>query len=404
MSLPRAGEAGIAADAASDPEREAWRSLSKAEGADGFGEMFALLFGAQTPAARAQPQPEPEGEMTELGQPKAADIALLVSRGSGAGVKAQAAGAAVVIQTADVDIPDPTQSCHAAIVLPETEPGVLPDDIPPPMPGPPPDQTGSRPHAMPIQGAMAAAAVSAPIGGQANVLPQQISDPAPRSERKEGKERLTAIDDVSLRAATSATSAAANGPVHAPPFAQGNWQPFDNRRAAQHQQSGRDSTEVPVAGIVEFRPGMTRADVTPALPAEAQGRQVAQTISGQIAAAISSGPDGQIDIALEPAELGRVRIGLQASDGAISLSIMAERPETADLMRRHLDQLIGDFRALGYTEVTFTFGDQSGTPGDKDTSARASVGDTDLAAPDPADISNALTAQRARSGGLDIRL
>ncbi|MEL7116941.1 MAG: flagellar hook-length control protein FliK, partial [Pseudomonadota bacterium] len=69
--------------------------------------------------------------------------------------------------------------------------------------------------------------------------------------------------------------------------------------------------------------------------------------------------EGVIEIALKPEELGRVRMLITLADGALQVSLAAERPETADLMRRNLDILAQDFRELGYQDVSFDFGTQS---------------------------------------------
>ena len=66
------------------------------------------------------------------------------------------------------------------------------------------------------------------------------------------------------------------------------------------------------------------------------------------------------EISLNPEELGRVRLSLTAADGGITLNIVAERPETQDLMRRHIDQLTQQFRELGYGTISFSFGKNGG--------------------------------------------
>lgn len=72
-------------------------------------------------------------------------------------------------------------------------------------------------------------------------------------------------------------------------------------------------------------------------------------------------PDRPVELTLEPAELGRVRMTLSAGETTMNVSLSFERPETADMMRRHIDLLAEEFRQLGYRDVTFDFG---GHPGD----------------------------------------
>lgn len=123
----------------------------------------------------------------------------------------------------------------------------------------------------------------------------------------------------------------------------------------------------------------------------------------RLAEAVAHFPDRAVELTLSPEELGRVRMTLSTQDGVLTLSIQADRPETIDLMRRHIDQLAQDFRDLGYTELSFSFG--SGGTGSGDTAggrrgaadAAPPVTDTIRGHPAPADRSGG-------DGGLDLRL
>lgn len=57
--------------------------------------------------------------------------------------------------------------------------------------------------------------------------------------------------------------------------------------------------------------------------------------------------DAPLDLALDPPELGRLRLSFSDINGALTLVIAAERPETADLMRRHLGLLAQEFARAG---------------------------------------------------------
>lgn len=79
----------------------------------------------------------------------------------------------------------------------------------------------------------------------------------------------------------------------------------------------------------------------------------------QIAAAIgrgASGTDRVIDLMLNPEELGKVRLSLSQSDAGLSVSVLAERPETLDLLRRNIDLLAREFLDIGYQSAEFSFG------------------------------------------------
>ncbi|MDP5360631.1 MAG: flagellar hook-length control protein FliK, partial [Paracoccaceae bacterium] len=103
---------------------------------------------------------------------------------------------------------------------------------------------------------------------------------------------------------------------------------------------------------------------TPATATTETARHVAQ----QIAVSVMNTPGKATEIALNPEELGRVRLSLTAADGVITLAVLAERPETQDLLRRHMDVLAQEFRALGYGTISFSFGHdgQSGDRADQD--------------------------------------
>ncbi|WP_157708926.1 flagellar hook-length control protein FliK [Roseovarius faecimaris] len=87
-------------------------------------------------------------------------------------------------------------------------------------------------------------------------------------------------------------------------------------------------------------------------------------IAAQIAGAIQrGGPNPTIDLSLNPAELGRVKISLQPSDGVVLVHVVADRGETLDLLRRHAEQLAQEFHSIGYGEAQFSFSRQSSDQG-----------------------------------------
>ena len=78
-------------------------------------------------------------------------------------------------------------------------------------------------------------------------------------------------------------------------------------------------------------------------------------VAQQIAEAIKASTKGSVEIALNPVELGRVRMVLSPSEAGLTLNILAERPDTLDLMRRNIDDLSRSFAELGYEDVSFSF-------------------------------------------------
>lgn len=130
-------------------------------------------------------------------------------------------------------------------------------------------------------------------------------------------------------------------------------------------------------------------------------RSYAPQVASQIATAVVQSSNGATEIALNPEELGRVRITLTTTEAGLSVAILAERPETADLMRRNLDMLAREFRELGHENLSFTFGDQSDGSDQQGNHGPQSGLETDAnAMPDVASTSVTL----ALSGGLDLKL
>lgn len=78
-------------------------------------------------------------------------------------------------------------------------------------------------------------------------------------------------------------------------------------------------------------------------------------IGRQIAEAFHRMSDKPMELALNPQELGRVKLSISASELGITVSVLAERPETLDLMRRNIDQLAREFQMIGYENINFAF-------------------------------------------------
>ncbi len=128
-------------------------------------------------------------------------------------------------------------------------------------------------------------------------------------------------------------------------------------------------------------------------------------IAHRLAEALAQVPDGPVEVTLSPEELGRVRMSLTTQDGALTMVLHADRPETLDLMRRHIDSLARDFRELGFDDLTFSFGERpdsrhSPKPG----SAARADGDAGAAAAPPAAPPLARTLPADPGGGLDLRV
>ena len=124
------------------------------------------------------------------------------------------------------------------------------------------------------------------------------------------------------------------------------------------------------------------------------------------------GGTGTLDLTLSPEELGRVRLSLSHHDGGVAVRIAADRPDTADLIRRHLPELHRDLRALGHGDVSFSFsgGASGGARQDRAAMARPAAPPTGAQiettgnATAAAAVLTATSGQRpGLDGGLDLR-
>lgn len=129
-------------------------------------------------------------------------------------------------------------------------------------------------------------------------------------------------------------------------------------------------------------------------------------ISRQIAEALPMQDSAGFDLALSPEELGHVRLRLSIVDGASLLSIHAERPETLDLIRRHIASLETELRAHGHDGLTLRF---SGGDGGAQTATQDRSDSTRTRSPAEASIAEAMSDTptprlATRQDRLDLRL
>ncbi|WP_204112719.1 flagellar hook-length control protein FliK [Shimia biformata] len=114
--------------------------------------------------------------------------------------------------------------------------------------------------------------------------------------------------------------------------------------------------ELPLTVLQARGPDMTVAPghvvPTPVAPSHAEA---ARAVAQQIAEVAVQRAGGTVEIRLNPEELGAVRMTLTGGDTHLTVSIVADRGETAELMRRHIDQLAREFRDIGYSNLSFSF-------------------------------------------------
>lgn len=127
-------------------------------------------------------------------------------------------------------------------------------------------------------------------------------------------------------------------------------------------------------------------------------------IARQMAEVLQRASDRPVEVSLNPRELGRVRMNISAVEAGITVNVVAERPETLDLMRRNIDQLVREFEALGYNNINFAFAEgearqnfsDGGSEPDSQASTRLHL--------DTVPSENVPQVTRLQSSGVDIRL
>jgi flagellar hook-length control protein FliK len=157
--------------------------------------------------------------------------------------------------------------------------------------------------------------------------------------------------------------------------------------------TGMDGTQ----GLrVEHAATPASVDLPP--PRTATADRPVPPVPQQIADAIRQSTRTQIDLTLSPDELGRVTLSFQPEGDGVRVHLVTERPETLELLRRHIPELAAELRAAGYDTASFSFGRQGQAPREA-----PDTGSGNPADPDPSDPAPPRPA-RAAAGALDLRL
>lgn len=180
----------------------------------------------------------------------------------------------------------------------------------------------------------------------------------PSSSRRSVPDALPASADSAVKSGFSANSLS-NTPTQSEATAQ-TFALLDNAQpsaAALEWQADAERAFDPIADLRAANSGTgigtSRSDPVfqrPEIPRQvaAQLADIAQRMSGK-----------SVELALNPAELGRVKLSLTPAENGMAVTITAERAETLDLMRRNIDTLAQEFRDIGYEDISFSFEQQS---------------------------------------------
>lgn len=266
--------------------------------------------------------------------------------------------------------------------------------------------TAAGPAREAAMGIVAQPALAAAPGSGVASRPNGSTDTSPRAGRS--------VDDRSSRRAERAgfptLSAAEDALRKAVPGEAALDSPFKavmpsawaSKRSWSASEGGPVDAQAAAGGYAPVSIGASHA-----VPAEAS---VARAIARQVAAHPALVAEGKAELRLTPEELGPLRLVVEGSDNGLRLVIEAAKPETADLLRRHVEALRQELRQEGLGSVGVSIGGgeahrDGGAPTSWDRSGTAPRTMPPEAALGPAPTAVAAPAPRGRgaSGHLDLR-
>ncbi len=153
---------------------------------------------------------------------------------------------------------------------------------------------------------------------------------------------------------------------------------------------------------IQFGIKIERQVVETILPSRAAvaAAPVATQITAQLPQLLTKADKQTIELRLDPPELGRVTIHLTTNDQQVTAQVIADRPDTVDLMRRHAELLAATLARAGFSQADLSFqqGQSQNNKGEfEQFQSIAGISESD----EPAISTPILTGQ---DGRLDIRL
>lgn len=282
--------------------------------------------------------------------------------------------------------------------------------------------TGSDPFTT-TPGNSTPAAITAPQPGQSGAasplqIPAQNAEQALASGREfDQRVARTARHTTELSTSQSATAPQTVAPsvsaVTMAPILQVSDPQTRLNKAAPHgferEIALNLDAEIGLGGASEGRLTPQAATTISEAPVPQNRADLARAVSAQIAEAARLNPDRAVELTLSPEELGKVKMTVTAGDHGVIVAIVAERGETLDLMRRNIDMLTEDFKALGYTSIGFEFGAENGggSTGDGGQAGTEDLSMGHAVIEGPSDVTAAQPPPGSRGGGqsgLDLRL
>ena len=267
---------------------------------------------------------------------------------------------------------------------------------------------GEASAAAPVPGAGTAVAPGAPAAADAVPV---LADAAPMPEGEGASAPRSRHADAAIPADDPATAAT---PAPPPGAATPAGATAQAGAAFLLDPAAAPSWQLQSAGASSF----SAAPATSPAPApftHASPQAVASQIAVGVSGGSGSGGGDTVEIRLDPPELGKVQIRLEHHESGLKVTVMAERPDTQDFLRRHAAELSRELSGTGQNGVVLDFASGQGTGRFSDGQATgwavlaepetaASGGVPATGTPPLSALSLASAPRSGVSGSLDIRL
>lgn len=89
--------------------------------------------------------------------------------------------------------------------------------------------------------------------------------------------------------------------------------------------------------------------------APAEQKLFISEVADHLGARVVQHPEGVVELELEPADLGRLKMTFQKEDGMTTVVVEVDKRETLDLMRRHAEQFVADLKSDTQGDVRLKF-------------------------------------------------
>lgn len=283
-----------------------------------------------------------------------------------------------------------------------------PGTVPAVLAAPPPALASEpSPDGGPVQ--QATGVEAAPVSGRSPAIARRADPAQPTAPATEAAEDAAAVAETAAPAAKAGRIARAAEPVRAAPAEAAAPAAAPHAAADMAVQPpaaaapGWQLAPAPAVGAAHIAPQASPLEVAaaPGVPAK---------VASQISVAVSRGGASarKVELRLDPPELGRVEIHLAPTDkGTLHATVVAERAETHELLRRHGDALARELGAAGYSDVSLSFSSGSDAPAGRSLPSAPEQPETVMAAVSESGRAIAATAPMplpVADGGLDIRL